>query len=93
MGTIRLLLALAVLIIMHSDPPHGLHMIGGAAAVQGFYVISGFYMALVLNEKYPRGVRDRSVASAHARAKTAIGGADGTGAVLIEAASSVPLSH
>jgi peptidoglycan/LPS O-acetylase OafA/YrhL len=30
-------------------------MIGAAGAVQGFYVISGFYMALVLNEKYPPG--------------------------------------
>src|SRR3954447_5357614 len=57
MGIIRLLLAIAVLIIMHSDPPPGFHMIGGAGAVQGFYVISGFYMALVLNEKYPRGAK------------------------------------
>ncbi|HEX3356999.1 MAG TPA: acyltransferase [Tepidisphaeraceae bacterium] len=55
MGTIRLLLALAVLLIMHSTPLFGIPMIGGAGAVQGFYVISGFYMALVLNEKYPRG--------------------------------------
>jgi peptidoglycan/LPS O-acetylase OafA/YrhL len=57
MGTIRLLLAVAVLLIMHSTPILGIPMIGGAGAVQGFYVISGFYMALVLNEKYPVGAR------------------------------------
>src|SRR6476620_3579280 len=61
MGTIRLLLALAVLLIMHTTPlrigGHDLKMIGAAGAVQGFYVISGFYMALVLNEKYARGAR------------------------------------
>ncbi len=57
MGTIRLLLAVAVLLIMHSTPLFGIPMIGGAGAVQGFYVISGFYMALVLNEKYPVGAR------------------------------------
>jgi peptidoglycan/LPS O-acetylase OafA/YrhL len=55
MGTIRLLLALAVLLVMHSTPIFGIKMIGAAGAVQGFYVISGFYMALVLNEKYPSG--------------------------------------
>ena len=55
MGTIRLLLALAVLLMMHSTPLLGIRMINGAWAVQAFYVISGFYMALVLNEKYPRG--------------------------------------
>ena len=30
-------------------------MIGGALAVQAFFVISGFYMALVLHTKYPPG--------------------------------------
>jgi len=30
-------------------------MLGGALAVQAFFMISGFYMALVLNEKYPAG--------------------------------------
>src|SRR4051812_44894507 len=57
MGIIRLLLALAVLLMMHSTPLFGIKMINGAWAVQSFYVISGFYMALVLNEKYARGRR------------------------------------
>jgi peptidoglycan/LPS O-acetylase OafA/YrhL len=61
MGTIRLLLALAVLLIMHSTAirvfGYDIKMIGGAGAVQGFYVISGFYMALVLNEKYGHGAK------------------------------------
>lgn len=30
-------------------------MVGGKLAVQGFFVISGFYMSLILNEKYPAG--------------------------------------
>ena len=32
-------------------------MIGGALAVQAFFVISGFYMALVLHTKYPPGAK------------------------------------
>jgi peptidoglycan/LPS O-acetylase OafA/YrhL len=55
MGVLRLLLALAVVLQAHSTPLFGVSMIGGAWAVQGFYVISGFYMALVLNEKYGAG--------------------------------------
>jgi peptidoglycan/LPS O-acetylase OafA/YrhL len=57
MGLIRLLLALAV-VIAHSSPIFGFELMPGAIAVQAFYIISGFYMALVLNEKY--------VAQAHA---------------------------
>jgi peptidoglycan/LPS O-acetylase OafA/YrhL len=57
MGTLRLILALAV-VGFHTyyqgnwsdDLPFWLP--DGRAAVQMFYVISGFYMALVLNEKY-----------------------------------------
>ena len=54
MGLLRLLLALAV-VAAHAGPPAGLswlRMTDGPASVQCFYVISGFYMALILNEKY-----------------------------------------
>ncbi|GAA3919287.1 acyltransferase [Hymenobacter algoricola] len=51
MGIIRLLLAIAV-VIAHSTSIFGFRMVEGAIAVQAFYIISGFYMALVLNEKY-----------------------------------------
>src|SRR4051794_14807155 len=57
MGLIRILLALAVLLRAHSTLLFGIPMIDGGRAVQGFYVISGFYMALVLNEKYARSAR------------------------------------
>jgi peptidoglycan/LPS O-acetylase OafA/YrhL len=56
MGTIRLLLALAVT-LYHS---YGIFsakedMTAGMVSVQAFYMISGFYMALILNEKYKAG--------------------------------------
>jgi peptidoglycan/LPS O-acetylase OafA/YrhL len=51
MGIIRTLLALIVL-ISHTEPLYGFNFLGGKIAVQAFYVISGFYMALILNEKY-----------------------------------------
>lgn len=56
MGIIRLLLALSV-VIAHSAEKRffGFQIVGGQAAVQAFYVISGFYMALVLNRKYGPG--------------------------------------
>lgn len=53
MGLLRLLLALAVL-LQHSGGIAGYAMIGGPLAVQGFFIISGFYMGLVLNERYDR---------------------------------------
>ena len=56
MGTIRFLLALSVL-LEHIGPNGPLHLLGAHTAVQSFYIISGFYMALVLNEKYV-GVND-----------------------------------
>lgn len=51
MGLIRALLAIAV-VVYHSYYLFGQKMTGGTAAVQAFYIISGFYMALILNEKY-----------------------------------------
>jgi peptidoglycan/LPS O-acetylase OafA/YrhL len=55
MGTLRLLLAISVLLIYHSSPIAGIRMISGPGPLQAFYAISGFYMALVLNEKYATG--------------------------------------
>ncbi|MCU0432954.1 MAG: acyltransferase [Bacteroidia bacterium] len=51
MGSLRLLLASAV-VLYHSYHIFGVRMTGGMASVQAFYMISGFYMALILNEKY-----------------------------------------
>ncbi|MFM2290835.1 MAG: hypothetical protein RIS29_648 [Bacteroidota bacterium] len=51
MGIIRLLLALSV-VIVHTGSLFGYNMVGGELAVQAFYIISGFYMSLILNEKY-----------------------------------------
>lgn len=51
MGILRFILALAV-VVYHSYKIFGLRMCGGQVAVQSFYMISGFYMALILNEKY-----------------------------------------
>ncbi len=51
MGILRTILALAV-VVYHSYKIFGLKMCGGQVAVETFYMISGFYMALILNEKY-----------------------------------------
>ena len=54
MGLIRVLLALAV-VVTHSKILFGLGLTGlvyGKNAVEMFYTISGFYMALILNQKY-----------------------------------------
>jgi peptidoglycan/LPS O-acetylase OafA/YrhL len=51
MGIIRLLLALSV-VFAHSTPFFGYSFVGGEIAVKAFYIISGFYMSLILNEKY-----------------------------------------
>jgi peptidoglycan/LPS O-acetylase OafA/YrhL len=52
MGILRFLLALSVVII-HSAPFLGLQLVSGTSAVQGFFIVSGFYMSMILNEKYP----------------------------------------
>ena len=51
MGLIRLLLALSI-VAAHSGAIFGSRFVGGQIAVQSFYIISGFYMSLILNEKY-----------------------------------------
>jgi peptidoglycan/LPS O-acetylase OafA/YrhL len=51
MGVIRFLLALAV-IVAHSSAIFGIKLVGGEVAVQTFFIVSGFYMALILTEKY-----------------------------------------
>ena len=51
MGILRLLLALSV-VVDHCGPIFGLNLISGELAVHSFYIISGFYMSIILNEKY-----------------------------------------
>ena len=53
MGALRLLLALCVF-CAHSRPLGNLHWLGGDLAVECFFVISGFYMQMVLTEKYSK---------------------------------------
>jgi peptidoglycan/LPS O-acetylase OafA/YrhL len=53
MGVLRLFLALSVILgHSHGHGFFGLSFINAGIAVQTFFMISGFYMALVLNEKY-----------------------------------------
>lgn len=69
MGLIRLLLALSV-VLAHSTAILGTELVGGSAAVECFFVISGFYMAMVLEKKYftlDRGVWKTFMASRLAR--------------------------
>jgi len=51
MGLLRILLALSV-VITHAPSRLQSVFLGGSVAVQGFFIISGFYMALVLDRKY-----------------------------------------
>jgi len=51
MGIIRLLLAASVLSI-HFNPSAGFSNFGEVLAVNAFFIISGFYMSLIINEKY-----------------------------------------
>jgi len=53
MGIIRVLLAISVL-LAHAGvfPITGNQLVGGVIAVQCFYIISGFYMALILTQRY-----------------------------------------
>jgi len=51
MGVLRLLLAIAV-IIAHCGAIPVLRPVNGPVAVEAFFIISGFYMSLILQEKY-----------------------------------------
>jgi peptidoglycan/LPS O-acetylase OafA/YrhL len=51
MGILRFVLAFAVF-NGHAGLPLGFSIVAGSTAVHCFFVISGFYMAMVLNEKY-----------------------------------------
>ena len=51
MGLLRFILALSVFFV-HTGSLYGLKLVGSSVAVQSFFVISGFYMSLILNEKY-----------------------------------------
>lgn len=51
MGTLRFLLAASV-ILHHSTPIFGFMILDADTAVKAFFVISGFYMSMVWNEKY-----------------------------------------
>ena len=51
MGLLRLLLAISVL-AYHAGPVLGSSMLPGDYAVEVFFMISGFYMSLVLSSKY-----------------------------------------
>lgn len=51
MGVLRLLLAVSV-VLAHCHGFSGFFFVPGDIAVQAFYIISGFYMSLVWNEKY-----------------------------------------
>src|ERR1700749_5034265 len=54
MGLMRLVLALSVLRGHTGTLLLGLGLLPDDLAVESFYMISGFYMAMVLNEKYTR---------------------------------------
>ncbi len=56
MGLLRLLLAVSV-VLFHTNAS-GFQLVGGGVAVESFFIISGFYMSLVLDKKYT-GVNDR----------------------------------
>jgi peptidoglycan/LPS O-acetylase OafA/YrhL len=51
-GTYRLVLALCV-VVAHGSPVPGIRALDAGLAVKTFFMISGFYMALILSEKYP----------------------------------------
>jgi peptidoglycan/LPS O-acetylase OafA/YrhL len=51
-GTYRLVLALCV-VVAHASPIPFIRALDAGLAVKTFFMISGFYMALILKEKYP----------------------------------------
>lgn len=66
MGLLRLLLAVSVVFVHCAASPifiahhqRFFQMVDGQSSVEAFYAISGFYMALVLNEKYKTAESNR----------------------------------
>jgi peptidoglycan/LPS O-acetylase OafA/YrhL len=51
MGLLRFFLSISV-VIVHAGPILGVSLVNGVVAVQSFFIISGFYMSIILNEKY-----------------------------------------
>ena len=51
MGLLRITLALTV-VLAHSGSLFGLTFTGGVVAVEVFFIISGFYMSMILDKKY-----------------------------------------
>lgn len=56
MGLFRFLFAASV-IAVHSGPMFGSFLVGGIIAVEAFFMISGFYMSLILSDKYKKGAK------------------------------------
>ncbi|MDB4918773.1 acyltransferase [Mucilaginibacter sp.] len=54
MGLIRFLLA-CIVVLCHTSALFGYSALPADLTVQCFYIISGFYMSLILNEKYQKG--------------------------------------
>jgi peptidoglycan/LPS O-acetylase OafA/YrhL len=54
MGLLRFLLAVSV-ILAHAGAFYSFEFVGGRTAVEAFFIISGFYITLILNEKYIKG--------------------------------------
>jgi peptidoglycan/LPS O-acetylase OafA/YrhL len=59
-GTFRVILAFCV-VVAHASPLPGLRTLDAGLAVKTFFMISGFYMAFILAEKYPRTREGRSL--------------------------------
>ena len=51
MGLLRLILAISV-VLEHLDGIFGFKFTGGLVAVEVFFIISGFYMTMILDKKY-----------------------------------------
>src|SRR5579863_1890587 len=51
MGILRMLLAIVV-VIEHCGGFSGFNYINSTIAIQSFFIISGFYMSIIINEKY-----------------------------------------
>lgn len=58
MGLVRFLLA-ATVVINHTGPLYGLVFTDAYMAIKVFFIISGFYMSLILSEKYTGPARCR----------------------------------